>query len=157
MSKIDISSLDAETKNKIEQYSERCQELDDLVERPIVLNCKIGVNWSGSLEPTIVDVVDESYIWDQIRKEEKKFLAEIKKETQEIVNFSNKIADQLGVNREEFWDYFTQYVSKEDVDEFEADEADWAMRLDQYELDEDDEDELDEDDEDELDEDDEDE
>ena len=119
MTKIDISSLDAETKNKIEQYSERCQELDAVVERPIVLNCKIGVIWDdrwadaektyaiiGIAEPTIVDVVDESGIWDQIRKEEEKFLAEIKKETQEIVNFSNKIADQLGVNREEFWDQY---------------------------------------------------
>lgn len=105
MTKIDISSLDAETKKKIKQYSKRCRELDDVVTKPVVLKCKVGVIWD-SFEPTGVDVVDEHDLYDQINKAQDKFLAEIKKETKEIVKFANKIADQLGVNREEFWDQY---------------------------------------------------
>ena len=103
--KIDISSLDSATKQKIEQYHKRCFELDNVVEKPITLNCQVGVIWD-SLEPTPVDVVSEKDLWDQINKAQEEFLEEIKKEAKEIVQFSDEIALKLGADKLEFWNQY---------------------------------------------------
>lgn len=105
--KIDISSLDSATKQKIEQYHKRCCELDGVVEKPITLNCQVGVIWDG-VEPDSVDVASEKDLWNQINKAQEEFLEEIKKEAKEIVQFSDEIALKLGVDKLEFWD---QYIS----------------------------------------------
>lgn len=104
--KIDISSLDSATKEKIEQYHKRCCELADIVKKPVTLEYKVGVTWSD-LEPASVDM-GLSDLYHQINKASEEFLAEIKKETAEIVSFADKVADQLGVDRNEF---FLQYLA----------------------------------------------
>jgi hypothetical protein len=103
--KIDISSLDAATKSKIEQYHKRCCELDDVVKKPVTLNYEVGVVWND-VEPESAEVYLESDLWFQVEKAHKEFLAEIKEETKEIIRFSEEVAAKLGVDKDDLWDQY---------------------------------------------------
>jgi len=91
--KIDISSLamsNVYTKNKIEQMHKRCEELYKGIKVDLI------IRWT---EGTECDIVGLDI--DEIKNE-------INKEIDNIINFSNSIADQLGVDRDEF---FQQYFA----------------------------------------------
>ena len=111
--KIDISSLDKKTKQKIDQMSQRCKELYQGVKRSTTIHVDYMVNWTDGTECDIVNFTADAYTpfklhcdkLDQLTKELKK---EVDKEIKEIIKFSDDLADKLGVDQTEF---FMQYFA----------------------------------------------
>jgi len=110
--KIDISSLDDATKNKIEQLSKRCDELIDGVQRSTTLQVDYRVIWDDGERVGIEDIgpdipgIPFKIHWDHMDKLMEDFKKEIDQEIKEIIEFSDSVADQLGVDR---YDFFAQY------------------------------------------------
>lgn len=106
---IDISSLDEHTKNKIDEMSKRCVELYQGIE--VVVNLPITLTFSWTEGET--GVVDEwgnhpksEINWDFVQKQEQELQQKMDKEVKDIIDFSNSVADRLGVDRDEFFDQY---------------------------------------------------
>ena len=107
--KIDISSLDEYTKNRIEKLSKRCSELyigiDVVVNLPITLTYTWtegetgGVGEWGNYPKYEID-------WDFVQKHEQELQQKMDKEVKDIIDFSNSVADRLGVDRDKFFDQY---------------------------------------------------
>ena len=102
MTKIDITSLDTETKKKLDYYAKLAQELVEgiTVDITIKLTEQPVFRWeegdTGFVSPNSVD------LQKQENAVENKYNLLIK----EICDFSDNVADSLGVDEKEF---FTQY------------------------------------------------
>jgi len=112
--KIDISSLDEATKNKIEQMYKRCGELNNGVQKSTTIKVDYMVGWDYGTKCYITDIgpdipgVPFMPHWDNMEKLMNDFKNEIDEEIINIIDFANSIADQLGVDRDEF---FQQYFA----------------------------------------------
>jgi hypothetical protein len=113
ITKIDISSLDEVTKNKIKEMRKRCAELHKGVHKSVLIKVRCLINWTDGTECDVVDVgVDIPGIplkphWGDMEKLTNDFKKEIDEEIKNIINFSNSVADKLGVDKEEFFkEYF---------------------------------------------------
>lgn len=110
--KIDISSLDTETKTKLDNYIDLVKEMTTEgvpVEITIKLNRTPRFQWDDGMEGFVTpNSSDESYCkynldWDDIQKQEKTIEDKYNALIQEIVDFSNNVADSLGVDQEDFF------------------------------------------------------
>lgn len=100
--KIDISSLDEYTKNRIEKLGKRCSELSDGVEIVVNLTVKYNCYWTEGESCVIEEWEPNRAIdWDFVNKQEEEFRQKIDEEIKDIVDFSNSVADRLGVDRDE--------------------------------------------------------
>jgi hypothetical protein len=114
--KIDISllpllllSLDAATKEKIEVLSKRSKELGSGGEVTVNLPIKIGYVWDSGDTCEVGgwgENLKREINWDFVKSQEELIRNNINKEIKEICDFSDSVADQLGVDRVEF---FNQY------------------------------------------------
>lgn len=111
---IDISSLDEDTKNKIDEMSKRCSKLYNGVKRSTTLNVDYMVSWTAGTECDIVDIgpdipgIPFRIYWDNMENLMDDLKQEIDEEIKEIIDFANSVADRLGVDRDEF---FSQYFT----------------------------------------------
>ena len=105
MTQIDISALDQATQDKIAAYRARCVELSKGVFREMDTKWRIGVNWRGGDEPNLIELQNQPD-WDAINQAEENFLVEIQNEVNQIVEFCNHLADQLGVDPNYVWNRF---------------------------------------------------
>jgi hypothetical protein len=107
--KIDISSLDSATKKKIKQYTKRCEQLANVVYKPVEISfkCKIGALWDEGDTASRIDG-DELEIADiHIAKAREKYLVEVNKEIKQIIKFADSVAKKLKVDKKQFWlEYF---------------------------------------------------
>lgn len=110
--KIDISSLDEATKNEIERIKNRCKELYEGVQESTTIKVDYMVNWNEGTECNIIDIgpdipgIPFNLHWDNIDDLMNELKAKIDIEIKNIVIFSDNIADQLGVDRTEFFDQY---------------------------------------------------
>ena len=115
--KIDISSLDAETKNKLDHYVELAQKLVEGTPVEITIRLKEPpvFQWeegnTGFLTPNNFDESVTRYIdWDDLAKQEKAIENKYNLLIKEICDFSDSVADSLNVDRKEFFDSFFLYL-----------------------------------------------
>ena len=113
MTKIDITSLDTETKNKLDHYAKLAQELVEgvPVDVTIILKELPVFKWDeGDTGFVTLNSIDESYFkyldWEDLEKQEKAIENKYNALIKEICDFSDNVADSLGVDEKEF---FTQY------------------------------------------------
>lgn len=114
MTKIDISSLDAETKTKLDNYVKLAKELIEgvpvditirLTEQPVF---KWDEGDTGFVTP---NSIEENYCkynldWEDLEKQEKTVEKKYNALIKEICDFSDSVADSLNVDRKEFFDSF---------------------------------------------------
>jgi len=102
--KIDISSLDATTKKKIKELKNRVGELTEGVSKKITITVEVNLNAHWAMGETCF--TDFYYPDDEsaIDLETKKYKKQIDEEIKVILDFSDSVADKLGVDRTEFWD-----------------------------------------------------
>lgn len=105
MTQIDISSLDQATQDKIAACRSRCLELLEGVYREMDMKWRIGVHWRGGEEANLIELQNQPD-WDAINQAEENFLVEIQNEVNQIVEFCNHLADQLGVDPNYVWNRF---------------------------------------------------
>jgi len=107
--KIDISSLDEATKNEIERLQRRCEELYEGVTKKLTNDVEVMVIWTEGDESDIVDMGeldDGSVSENRVEKARKELKKKVDKEIKKITEFADKIADKLGVNKDEFFDQY---------------------------------------------------
>lgn len=107
--KIDISSLDKATKNEIERLHKRCEELYEGVTKKLTNSVEVMVNWTEGEESDIVDMgelEDGSVSENRVEKARQELKTKVDAEIKNIIAFSDNIADQLGVDRTEFFDQY---------------------------------------------------
>lgn len=113
--KIDISSLDTETKTKLDHYVDLANKMMTggiPVEITIKLNNTPRFQWDDGIEGFVTPNSDnESYCkynldWDDIQKQEKAIEDKYNALIKEIVDFSDSVADSLGVDQEDFFEMF---------------------------------------------------
>lgn len=123
--KIDISSLDAETKKKIKALGKRSKEIQKGVSDSVCVTLKpikfkVKAEWNERVSCDLVNFdYDKGYCTGAekamnynnkiIREAHEKFRKKINAEIKDIINFSEKIADKLGVDRTEFFDQYFLY------------------------------------------------
>lgn len=108
---IDISSLDAETKTKLDHYVVLAKQLQQGIPVDITLKFaqKIKFYWSDGLEGYVSPHSDnESYCkysldWCDLSTQEQAIEDKYNLLIKEICDFSNSVADQLGVDRNDFF------------------------------------------------------
>lgn len=109
--KINIGLLDKKTKDKIKQYHERCEELYEGVTKKLTNDVEVMVNWTEGEESTIIDMGeldDGSVSENRVEKARQELKEKVDKEIKKIIEFADKIADKLGVNKDKF---FNQYFA----------------------------------------------
>lgn len=109
--KIDISSLDEYTKEKIKTIQQRCSELADGQEVTVNLPIKIIYGWYDGISGIVHEWghhPKHEIDWETVKQNEKEIQQKLDTEIKEILDFSNSVADRLGVDRDEF---FLQYFA----------------------------------------------
>lgn len=104
--KIDISTLDKKTKEKIKVLSKRPRQMLNGI--PVTINVSIKTNfiWNEGLSGYVEDIY-QSVDWNPALKEKNKIEKKFNKEVKEIIKFSDSCAKKLGVDKDQFWhDYF---------------------------------------------------
>lgn len=125
MTKIDISSLDAETKKKIKELGKRSKQIQKGVSKtvfvtPKTIKFKVEAEWDEGDSCYLVDFdYDKGYCLKAekamnhndkiIREAHENFKKEIDAEIKSIITFSDKIANKLGVNKDDFFDQYFLY------------------------------------------------
>lgn len=112
--KIDISSLDTETKAKLEDYVKSAKELMKGIPVDITLRLidKPVFNWhdgrAGFVSPhsSYECYCKYSLDWDDLEKQEKAIEDKYNALIKEIIDFSDGVADSLKVDREKFFEEF---------------------------------------------------
>ena len=122
--KIDISSLDAETKKKIKALGKRSKQIQNGVSEAVSITFKpikfkVEAEWDEGDSCYLVDFDYDRYygkadkafnhIAKTIRDAHENFKKKIDAEIKTITAFSDKIADKLGVNRNDFFDQYFLY------------------------------------------------
>lgn len=102
--KIDISLLDETTKAKIEKMADRCEALFKGVE--FELKIKNSFFWDADETGFACCIGPENIDWDAIQKQQDAIVNKYNAEIKEILDFSDNCADQLGVDRSEFFDQY---------------------------------------------------
>jgi hypothetical protein len=115
MTKIDISSLDTETKTKLDHYVDLTNKMMTEgipVDITIKLNDKPRFHWDDGMEGFLTPhSCQESYCkynldWDDLEKQEKAIDDKYNALIKEITGFFDSVADSLKVDREEFFEEF---------------------------------------------------
>ena len=109
--KIDISSLDEATKNKIVDLRKRCSELGNGEEVVVNLPIKITYGWyegQSGLVHEWGNYPKSEINWEIVKQNEKEIQQKLDAEVKSILDFANSVADQLGVNRDDFFDQYFQ-------------------------------------------------
>ncbi len=123
--KIDISSLDVNTKKKIKELGKRSKQIQKGVSRsvyitPKTIKFKVEAEWEdgdscylpnfdcdyefyGNADKAIENIIKT------VKKAHEDFKKKIDAEIKTITAFSDKIADKLGVDRTEFFDQYFLY------------------------------------------------
>jgi hypothetical protein len=110
--KFDISSLDEASNSKIEKMHKRCEELSEGVQRSTTIKVDYMVDWNEGTECNIIDIgpdipgIPFNLHWDDMEKLMKELKSEIDEEIKNIIDFSESVADQLGVDKTEFWNQY---------------------------------------------------
>lgn len=112
--KIDISSLDAETKTKLKNYRKLANQLQKGIPVEITLKLKkkpVFLWEDGLLGCVTPNSDDEGYFkyfldWNNLEKQEKAYNKKYNALIKEIVDFSNNVADSLGVDKDDFFETF---------------------------------------------------
>ncbi len=108
--KIDISSLDNITKEKIEKIEKRCRELSSGQTVTVNLPIEITYGWYDGINGIVSEWghhLKHEIDWDFVKKQEADIQNKLNAEIKEIVDFSNSVADRLSVDRDEFFlEYF---------------------------------------------------
>lgn len=123
--KIDISSLDANTKKKIKELGKRSKQIQTGVSKtvyitPKTIKFKVEAEWDDGNSCYLVNFdYDDGYygkadksienIIKTVKKAHEDFKKNIDAEIKSIIAFSDKIADKLGVDRNEFFDQYFLY------------------------------------------------
>jgi hypothetical protein len=111
---IDISSLDAETKTKLDHYSDLSKQLQKGIPVDITLKLKEKpvFQWDdGMIGCVTPNSDDEGYFkyfldWDDLANQEYALNKKYNDSIKEITDFSDSVADSLKVDREEFFEEF---------------------------------------------------
>lgn len=111
IAKIDISSLDSETKTKLDNYVKLAQELVEGV--PVDITIRLTkqpiFKWdegdTGFVTPNSIDC-QYNLDWEDLEKQEKTIKDKYNALIKEICDFSDNIADSLKVDRHEFFGSF---------------------------------------------------
>ena len=116
MTKIDISSLDVETKNKLDYYVDLTNKMEEGIPVDININFKLSnkphFKWdygmTGFLSP---NSSQEGYCkynldWEYLKNQENAIEDKYNSLIKEITDFSDSVADSLKVDREEFFEEF---------------------------------------------------
>lgn len=108
--KIDISSLDEATKNKIFDLRKRCSELGNGEEVVVNLPIKITYGWyeGGVVVHEWGNYPKSEINWEIVKQNEEEIQQKLDAEVKSILDFANSVADQLGVNRDNFFDQYFQ-------------------------------------------------
>jgi hypothetical protein len=109
--KIDISSLDDITKEKIKAIQQRCSELANGQEITVNLPIKIEYGWFNGNNGVVSEwghYPKDEIDWEIVKQHEKEIQHKLDTEIKEILDFSNSVADRLSVDRDEF---FQQYFA----------------------------------------------
>lgn len=109
ITKIDISSLDEATKNKIVDLKKRCSELG--VGEEVVVNLPITITYGwyegrSGLVHEWGNYPKSEINWEIVKQNEKEIQQKLDAEIKSILDFSDSIADQLGVDKTEFWNQY---------------------------------------------------
>lgn len=111
--KIDISSLDTETKNKLDHYVKLARELYEGIPVEITIRRKDPpvFQWdegdTGFITPNSIDESYSRYLdWDDLAKQEKAIEDKYNRLIKEICDFSDSVADTLNVDRKDFFNSF---------------------------------------------------
>lgn len=105
--KIDISSLDNYTKDRIVKLSARTKELVSGVEVEIAVpSIKVDVEWDEGTECSGPYIDNESIDWDSVEKQRSAIEQRINAEIKDICDFSDYCADRLSVDRFKFFDQY---------------------------------------------------
>jgi hypothetical protein len=105
--KIDISSLDNYTKDRIAKLSARTKELVSGLEVEIAVpSIKVDVNWDEGTECSGPYIDNESIDWDAVEKQRSAIEQRINAEIKDICDFSDYCADRLNVDHFEFFDQY---------------------------------------------------
>jgi hypothetical protein len=111
---IDISSLDTETKTKLDYYVDLASKmvLGIPVDITIKLNDKPRFHWDNGIEGFVSPHSShEGYFkynldWDDLKKQEKVIEDKYNALIKEIIDFSNGVAGSLGVDKDDFFETF---------------------------------------------------
>jgi len=112
--KIDISSLDTETKTKLDHYIDLVSKMSTEgipVEITIKLNDTPRFHWDSGMKGFVSPhSSEEGYCkynldWNDLEKQEKAIEDKYNALIKEIVDFSDNVADSLGVDQDNFFLY----------------------------------------------------
>ena len=106
--KIDISSLDDATKDKIAAIQKRCVELSNGQEITVNLPITIGYGWYDGENAVVHEwgsAPKYEINWEIVKKHEEDIQKKLDSEVKDIIDFSNSIADRLGVDRDDFFEF----------------------------------------------------
>ena len=113
--KIDISSLDNNTKTKLDHYVDLANKMMTggiPVEITIKLNDTPRFHWDDGMEGYVTpNSIEESYCkynldWEDLQKQEKAIEDKYNALIKEIVDFSDSVADSLKADRTDFFEMF---------------------------------------------------
>jgi hypothetical protein len=107
---IDISSLDDATIAKIKTIEKRCSELSNGQTVTVNLPIEIAYGWYDGINGIVHEWghrIKHEVNWDLVKKHQDEIQQKLDAEIKEILDFSNSVADRLGVDRDEFFaEYF---------------------------------------------------